>query len=300
MDNTTNSTFNGTFDGNGTFNGTYSSFTPPAPKPFWTGLLLPTAYLVILIGSLYSFSTVYRQRQIARASKLEPWFPQHVTRNIYLSLLHLDPEAASDGGEKKLSKVPDSVLKAALLKRAVEDIQRIVELRQAKPALQTLLQRGSVGEELWQRFQRAEQEMELEVKDVVNEVSPIFHAIVQMSRIKHTNTTGPQANAFAPNWGQVIFQSANEINQNILLKKRIGEMQAELDSDKAWWENKRAGIQDSFMKELEGDANDAAAAINPPVVAAAAKKTNSDDDAVLVEAGGPAQAQGGGKKKGKK
>ncbi|KAM0712187.1 hypothetical protein Q7P37_011281 [Cladosporium fusiforme] len=275
MDNATNSTFNGTFDGNGTFNGTYSSFTPPAPKPFWTGLLLPTAYLVILIGSLYSFSTVYRQRQIARASKLEPWFPQHVTRNIYLSLLHLDPEAASDGSEKKLSKVPDSVLKAALLKRAVEDIQRIVQLRQAKPALQTLLQRGSVGEELWQRFQVAEQEMEAEVKDVVSE-----------------------ANAFAPNWGQVIFQSANEINQNILLKKRIGEMQVELDADKVWWENKRAGIQDQFMKELEGDAEDAAAAINPPVVAA--KKTNSDDDAVLVEAGGPAQVQGGGKKKGKK
>jgi translocation protein SEC66 len=173
MDNTTNSTFNGTFSGNGTFNGTSDPFTTPVPKPFWTGLLLPTAYLVILIGSLYSFSSVYRQRQVSRASKLEPWFPQHVTRNIYLSLLHLDPEAASadSDDEKKLSKVPDSVLKAALLKRAVEDIQRIVQLRQAKPALQTLLQRGSVGDELWQRFQRAEQEMEIEVKDVVNEVS---------------------------------------------------------------------------------------------------------------------------------
>lgn len=271
MDNTTNSTFNGTFDGNGTFNGTSDPFTSPTPKPFWTGLLLPTAYLIILIGSLYSFSSVYRQRQISRASKLEPWFPQHVTRNIYLSLLHLDPETASADGddEKKLSKVPDSVLKAALLKRAVEDIQRIVQLRQAKPALQTLLQRGSVGDELWQRFQRAEQEMEIEVKDVVNE-----------------------ANAFAPNWGQVIFQSANEINQNILLKQRITEMQAELDADKTWWENKRAGIQSQFMAELEGDEEDAAAAILPP-------KT-SDDDAVLVEAGGPAQAQGGSKKKGKK
>jgi translocation protein SEC66 len=194
MDNTTNSTFNGTFDsGNGTFNGTDSSFVPPGPKPFWTGLLLPTAYLIILIGSLYSFSSVYRQRQLARASKLEPWFPQHVTRNIYLSLLHLDPEAASasNGGEKekKLSKVPDSVLKAALLKRAVEDIQRIVQLRQAKPALQTLLQRGSVGDELWQRFQRAEQEMELEVKDVVNEVCPTLNSSFNR-RKKEKKTTG--------------------------------------------------------------------------------------------------------------
>ena len=56
------------------------------------------------------------------------------------------------------------------MQRAVEDIRRIVQLRTAKPALQTLLQRGSVGEELWQRFLRAEKEMEEEVKDVVNEV----------------------------------------------------------------------------------------------------------------------------------
>lgn len=176
MDNSTfnSSSFNGTY--NGTFNGTYEGFTPPPPKTgFWTGLLLPLAYLVILIGSLYSFSSVYRQRQVSRAAKLEPWFSKHVTRDIYLSLLHLEPaEDAGSGDEKKLGRVPDSVLKAALLKRAVEDIQRIVQLRQAKPALQTLLQRGSVGDELWQRFQRAEQEMEMEVRDVVNEVSSCY------------------------------------------------------------------------------------------------------------------------------
>ena len=113
-----------------------------------------------------------------------------------------------------------------------------------------------------------------------------------MFRPCHTNTNQLlKANAFAPNWGQVIFQSANEINQNILLKARIAEMQADLDSDKTWWENKRAGIQSQFMAELEGDEEDAAAAILPPKA--------SDDDAVIVEAGGPAQAQGG-KKKGKK
>lgn len=33
-----------------------------------------------------------------------------------------------------------------------------------------LLQRGSVGDDLWQRFLRAEKEMEDEVRDVVNEV----------------------------------------------------------------------------------------------------------------------------------
>lgn len=43
-----------------------------------------------------------------------------------------------------------------------------------------LLQRGSVGDDLWQRFQRAEKEMEEEVKDVVSEVSVIASCIVHI------------------------------------------------------------------------------------------------------------------------
>ncbi len=166
MDNATNASSNSTFEG---------WQAQQAPKSFWTNLTLPVLYLIILIGSLYTFSHLYRKRQTDKAARLESWFPQHRPRDIYLSLLHLDPAEASDGadGEKKLSKVPDSVLKAALLRRALEDIQRIVQLRTSKPALQTLLQRGSVGDELWKRFERAEQEMEEEVKDVVNEVSSL-------------------------------------------------------------------------------------------------------------------------------
>lgn len=44
-------------------------------------------------------------------------------------------------------------------------------LRSQKQALAMLLQRGSVGDDLWQRFMRAEKEMEDEVRDVVAEVS---------------------------------------------------------------------------------------------------------------------------------
>jgi len=173
MDNTTTNSTNGTF--------TSDAFPPSPPKPFWLGLLWPTLYLTILIGSLYTFSTTYRRRQQAKTARLAPWLPPHRQRDIYLSLLHLDP--SSSGGEEKekektLKKVPDSVLKAALLQRALEDIKRIVQLRSAKPALQTLLQRGSVGEELWQRFLRAEQEMEGEVKDVVNEVSRLLSSFL--------------------------------------------------------------------------------------------------------------------------
>ena len=62
------------------------------------------------------------------------------------------------------------MLKAALLRRAEEDIKRVLALRSQKQALSVLLQRGSVGDDLWQRFQRAEKDMEDEVRDVVSEV----------------------------------------------------------------------------------------------------------------------------------
>lgn len=125
----------------------------------WLLLTVPIAYISILFGSLYTFSNIYRKRKAAKAASLEPWFPPHLQRNIYLTLLHMESP-----------KCPDSILKAALLRRATEDINRIVQIRSAKQALQTLLQRGSVGDDLWQRFQRAEKEIEEELRDVVNEV----------------------------------------------------------------------------------------------------------------------------------
>lgn len=66
------------------------------------------------------------------------------------------------------------MLKAALLRRATEDINRVLALRNQKQALAMLLQRGSVGDDLWQRFLRAEKEMEDEVRDVVAEVGLVF------------------------------------------------------------------------------------------------------------------------------
>lgn len=98
---------------------------------------------------------------------MKPWFGPHLQRDIYLTLLHLEPEP----GNVTSQAVPDSLLKAALLQRATEDINRVLEIRSAKQALSNLLQRGSVGDELWQRFLRAEKEVEAELRDVVEEVS---------------------------------------------------------------------------------------------------------------------------------
>ncbi|TVY59443.1 Translocation protein sec66 [Lachnellula suecica] len=223
----------------------------------WWGLSVPFAYIGVLIGSLITFSNFYRKRRAAKSANLAPWFPPHMQRNIYLSLLHLDPEE----GQEKTPAVPESVIRAALLRRAVEDIHRIIQIRSAKQACSTLLQRGSVGDDLWQRFLRAEKEMEEELRDVVTE-----------------------ANALTPNWGQTIFQSANEIAAGTLLRKKLEDIQAQAPTEKEWWEKRRASIQSDFMKELDAPAT-------------ATGKSGTDDDAVLVES-----ANGTGsirKKKGK-
>ncbi|KAI9934425.1 hypothetical protein ASPWEDRAFT_43835 [Aspergillus wentii DTO 134E9] len=255
----------------------------------WLSLAVPLAYLGVLIGSLATFSSLYRKRKARKAASLEPWFPAHLQRDIYFSLMHLDPPATSSK-EKKAPAVPESVLKAALLRRAAEDIKRVMALRSQKQALAMLLQRGSVGDDLWQRFLRAEKEMEDEVRDVVSE-----------------------ANAYAPNWGQTIFQSANEMMNNTIFRERVEAQQAKLQEEREWWDRKKATV----MKELDGegstDKGESTAAqtttktapseVKTPESSAAPSMTGSDDDAVLVEADQQsANTPGtpGKKKKGKK
>jgi translocation protein SEC66 len=243
-------------------------------------LLIPIAYLSILVGSMATFSYLYRRRQHLSKLRLAPYFPPHTTRNVYLSLLHL-PDT------EKSTKVPDSVLRAALLSRAMTDIHRIMEVRTRKPALATLLQRGVVGDEIYQRLLRAESELEAELKDVVAE-----------------------ANALAPNWGQTIFQSAGEMVQNQLLREKLDKIKSTIPEEKKAWEETR----EAARRELEGEAKTEkiniltvpAASATPASTFAARPATagSSDEETVMVDApgsenasSGPATGGGGGKKK---
>lgn len=263
----------------------------------WVSLTVPFAYLGILVGSLATFSSLYRKRKAgayisllslvcldcaddcsARSSSLEPWFGPHLQRDVYLSLLHLEPEPGKD----KSPVVPDGVLKAALLQRAVEDIRRILEVRNAKPALSNLLQRGSVGDDLWQRFLRAEKEIEAELRDVVEEVRPERPSILYILTLQN------QANALQSGWGQTIFQSANEMHHNTMLRKKLNTIQDRGKADKEWWQQEKATIKSKFMKELEEGGKEN----SKPIVAARGDKTGSDEDTVLVEGGGPGAASG--------
>ncbi len=104
-----------------------------------------------------------------------------------------------------------------------------------------------------------------------------------------------KANALAPNWGQTIFQSANEIAANTVLRDRLSEIQAQTQAEKEWWEKRRASIQTDLMKEI-----DTPAAIPSAKTVATPSKSTSDEDTVMVE--NPTASEKGStkKKKGKK
>ena len=134
---------------------------------------------------------------MALARVYEPYFPSHPERNAYVTLLQkTDPPAS------------DALLKSALVRRAMADVQRVVRIREDKPALQNLLQKGSIGDDLWNSLLSAEKELEAEIVEVVSE-----------------------ANAFAEGWGQVIFPTANEMLANEKMRaifERTAETKADL------------------------------------------------------------------------
>ncbi|ORY24378.1 Sec62/63 complex, subunit Sec66 [Naematelia encephala] len=146
-----------------------------------TSLVVPLAYITILVTSLAIFSRVYRRRRAAEKTSFEPWFPTHPARDIYISLLSHSPSDDTPA-------IPDNLLKSALLVRAQADVKRIWRIRDDKIALTSLHNRGLVGDDTMARFAAAEKELEAEIVDVVQE-----------------------ANTFRQGWGGMIFQTATEM-----------------------------------------------------------------------------------------
>ncbi|KAK7693368.1 hypothetical protein QCA50_002936 [Cerrena zonata] len=148
-------------------------------------LLAPLLYVVTVFGGLYVFSTLYKRYYANQI--IEPYFPRHKERDIYVSLLQLsDPPA------------PEQLLKAALVRRAMTDVQRILRIREDKPVIQALLQKGSLGDDVLTSITAAEKELEAEIQEVATE-----------------------ANAYVEGWAQIIFQTATEMLHNEKMRSYV-------------------------------------------------------------------------------
>lgn len=88
--------------------------------------------------------------------------------------------------------------------------------------------------------------------------------------------------------------------QNTHIRDRLTEILATADSEKEWWEKRRATIQSDFMKELDEEKvkspTTTEGSVTGSVTGSVAGSVNGDD-AVLVEGGGPADKTTKSKKK---
>lgn len=91
--------------------------------------------------------------------KVEDWFPSHPEREKYESLVR----AYDDKGDDEASVKP---LQIALMHRAMTNIRRAWELQEERRSMSKLMQMGAINETLWDKLQRAEHDLQIEIYDV--------------------------------------------------------------------------------------------------------------------------------------
>ncbi|KAK6510193.1 translocation protein S66 [Arthrobotrys musiformis] len=224
-------------------------------------LLPPILYIVIILGSMGIFSSLYRKRKAQAAASMEPWFTPSLARDIYLTLLHL-PDTPNP------PKIPDSVLRAALLRRATDVIQKAIVIRQSKGPLQALLQKGSVGDDTWAQFLKAEQDIDAEIKEVAEDAMALSNQNQQ--------------------WAQFIFQSAAEMLTNERLRMKLEEQNVKSQEWSEWWGKRNEKVRSEFLASEGIEEPGQGTSVNPAAVLTGLveKKAGnvSDEDGVLVEA----------------
>ncbi|CAB52623.1 Translocation protein sec66 [Schizosaccharomyces pombe] len=168
-------------------------------------IYVPLIYITILMGSMYGVSRFVRKSKNQESKPVsEEWFGENYSRNIFFSLLQQNPPAE------------DTLLKAALVLRATEGLRRLMKLKVSRMALNNLLNRGGVGDELIRKFGRLEKETELELMDIAK-----------------------TANSLQPGWNQFIFQTCNEIIENEKIHSIIDNIPKDIDSISQRWQTEK-------------------------------------------------------------
>lgn len=163
--------------------------------------LIPITIASILIINLLCFLTVYtlyyRRGKETLFSNLEPLFENHTSRDIYLSLLHLN------------TPCPTHVLQAALLERAKEAISRIYIIQKTKAAAKNLFQKGHITSVTWKYLESVEAELLDEIEDVQAEARGLG----------------------GEDWGDIIMIQANEYFQKCTVIKTLETLGLDLGLD---------------------------------------------------------------------
>ncbi|KAI7869764.1 Sec62/63 complex, subunit Sec66 [Spinellus fusiger] len=173
-------------------------------------LVLPAIYLGGCIAAMSAFSYVYRR--ITGSQMAEPWFGINHEKEQYITLLNCE------------TPIPEHHLRAALLRRTMEAVRRLVEMQQEKPALQQLMRTGSIGDDLWRDFNMADEEIMAELQDIVQE-----------------------ANTYRENWGQTIFSTAAQMLEHEKQKTMLLDMKVLQEEE----EKKRKVMEQNQEKDAK-------------------------------------------------
>ncbi|KAF9120935.1 translocation protein S66 [Mortierella sp. 14UC] len=205
---------------------------------------------IIYIGgwilSMRVFGYFWKNRKLA-INDAEPWFGENIARSQYIALLQQDePEAT------------EAQLTAALLRRAMEGVVRVLSMREDKQVLANLVKQGTVGDDIWTQFTLSEKELEAEIMAIVEE-----------------------ANTFKEDWGQGILQTASEM----VMHEKTKQMQKELAVRREEEARKQALRDQRKEKKASKEKADA-----PAAVAAETKETKAEVPAAAVVAEAEASA----------
>ncbi|KAH6572746.1 hypothetical protein BASA60_006421 [Batrachochytrium salamandrivorans] len=124
-----------------------------------SSLWLPLVY-VSSLAVLFSLFARYNKTRQHIYDQTASYFPLHLAKYEYEELAE---QFSPDTENGKL------VLTAALAKRAVEDVRRVLKIREEKPPLEQMVREGIVGEDLFDKIVRDERELEAELQQVIED-----------------------------------------------------------------------------------------------------------------------------------
>lgn len=157
----------------------------------------PLIYVAVMATAFVAFSVFYRRHRLRKLIEVEPLFGRNYSLELYILL--------KDKFYNKLlpkeGRPPEKVVKAALLRRAVEAIRRSLKLKENEPVFNKLYQEGLIGDELFKQFGLQSKIQQLELKEIVEECQQ-----------------------FSKEWPATFFPVAQEICYNEALRRRLHAM----------------------------------------------------------------------------
>lgn len=178
----------------------------------------PIIYVLLLLGIFVVFSVVYRRKRLQKLQHFEPLFGENRPAQFYefLKQQYTNPDAPKE------QKPHEKVMKAALMRRAVEAIRRLMKLKEFEGNFTKLYADGLIGDDIHQQYEIQVKFQELEIQDIARECE-----------------------SFKKGWVQTFFPVCQEVCFNEALRRRLYAMDDRLASLLELWHYQVAKLEEA-------------------------------------------------------